>query len=99
MSDDLIDPNYYQRAVTTTAERFSRPVAAEKNDPVSPNHYQFPNGAEVIHISEWLTSNAGQAVQYIARSCRLDGRNKGNTIEDLRKSLVFVQREIERLGG
>ena len=68
-------------------------------DAVNPNHYRFPNGAEVINITEWLTSNGGQAVQYVARSTRLDGQNKGAQIEDLKKSLFFIQREIERLGG
>lgn len=69
----------------------------EDNDPVSPNHYRFPGGAEVISISEHLTSNGGQAVQYIARATRLDGQIKGNAIEDLEKSLFFIQREIDRL--
>lgn len=69
----------------------------EDNDPVSPNHYRFPGGAEVIQISEHLTSNGGQAVQYIARATRLDGQIKGNAIEDLEKSLFFIQREIDRL--
>lgn len=69
----------------------------EDNDPVSPNHYRFPGGAEVIQISEHLTSNGGQAVQYVARATRLDGQIKGNAIEDLEKSLFFIQREIDRL--
>lgn len=69
----------------------------EDNDPVSPNHYRFPGGAEVIQISEHLTSNGGQAVQYVARATRFDGQIKGNAIEDLEKSLFFIQREIDRL--
>ena len=43
-------------------------------DPINPDHYKFPSGVEVIDLSEHLTSNAGQAVQYLARACRLDGR-------------------------
>lgn len=69
----------------------------EENDPVSPNHYRFPGGAEVIQISEHLTSNGGQAVQYVARATRLDGQIKGNAIEDLEKAAFFIQREIDRL--
>lgn len=69
----------------------------EDNDPVSPNHYRFPGGAEVIQISEHLTSNGGQAVQYVARATRLDGQIKGNAIEDLEKAAFFIQREIDRL--
>ena len=63
----------------------------------NPPHYKFSNGAEVIDITENLTSNGGQAVQYIARSTRLDGNNKGDVLEDLRKARWFLDREIERV--
>ncbi|WP_067580837.1 hypothetical protein [Nocardia terpenica] len=67
-------------------------------DTINPAHYQgFSNGAQVIDISENLTPNAAQAVQYIGRSSRLDGNNKGNTLEDLRKAHWFIDREISRL--
>lgn len=67
-------------------------------DNINPNHYQgFSNGAQVIDISENLTGNAAQAVQYIARSCRLDGANKGDRIEDLTKAAWFIHREVHRL--
>lgn len=67
------------------------------NDPVSPNHYQFPGGHEVRYISAHLTSFGGQAVQYVARSTRLDGCNKGEAVEDLKKSIRMIEWEIERL--
>ena len=63
----------------------------------NPPHYKFSNGAEVIDITENLTSNGGQAVQYIARSTRLDGNNKGGVLEDLRKARWFIDREIDRV--
>jgi hypothetical protein len=67
---------------------------------IDPGHYKgFSNGAEVIDITENLTSNAGQAVQYIARSCRLDGANKGDQIEDLTKAAWFINREVKRLAA
>lgn len=66
-------------------------------DAVNPDHYKFPGGAEVIDISEHLSSNGGQAVQYIARATRQDGKIKGNPLEDLRKSIWFINREIARL--
>ncbi|GAB4584444.1 hypothetical protein [Nocardia sp. IFM 10818] len=67
-------------------------------DNINPAHYQgFSNGAQVIDISEHLTSNGGQALQYIARSTRLDGKNKGNPLEDLRKAMWFIDREVSRL--
>lgn len=68
-------------------------------DPVDPDHYKFPGGVEVISISEHLTSNGGQAVQYIARATRIDGKVKGEPLEDLRKAKWFIEREIERLSG
>lgn len=72
---------------------------AGKADPVSPNHYKgFSNGAEVIDITERLTFNTGNAVKYLARAGRTDGHNKGQIIEDLRKSLWYTQRELDRLG-
>ena len=71
----------------------------EDTDPTSPSHYAFPGGAEVIDISQWLTSNAAQALQYIARSSRIDGKNKGDTVEDLRKAKVFIDFELKRLGA
>lgn len=62
-----------------------------------PSYYDFPQGIEVRHISAHLTSFGGQALQYVARATRLDGRNKGNPIEDLMKALDFIQWEIDRL--
>lgn len=66
---------------------------------IDPGYYQFPGGHEVRHISAHLTSFGGQALQYIARSTRLDGKNKGDTIENLRKAVKFLNWEIERILG
>lgn len=65
--------------------------------PQVPAYYKFPHGTQVIEISRYLTSNAGQAVQYIARSSRLDGNNKGDRVGDLRKAVNMMLDEIERL--
>lgn len=62
-----------------------------------PDHYKFPGGAEVREISRWLTANSAQALQYVARSSRIDGRNKGNAVEDLTKAIRFLEFEIDRL--
>ena len=63
-----------------------------------PPHYRgFSNGAEVLDIVENLTFNAGNAVKYLARSCRIDGANKGEIMQDLHKARWYVEREIERL--
>ena len=70
----------------------------QNTDPVNPNHYRgFSNGAEVIDITENLTGNGAAAVKYLARACRLDGQNKGQIIEDLKKSLWYTRRELSRL--
>ena len=60
------------------------------------DYYKFGK-VEVLDISRHLTSNAGQAVQYIARSSRLDGNNNGDTVGDLCKAIDFLRDEIGRL--
>ncbi|AWB84791.1 DUF3310 domain-containing protein [Corynebacterium liangguodongii] len=68
------------------------------SDPINPDHYQgFTSGAQAIDITEHLTFNGGNAVKYLARSCRLDGHNKGDVLQDLQKAAWYVQREIERI--
>lgn len=65
--------------------------------PECPDYYRFPCGAQVIEVSRYLTSNAGQAVQYIARSSRIDGVTKGDPLPDLRKAADMLADEIARL--
>lgn len=76
------------------------------SDPINPSHYSegWSNGAEVIDISEHLTSNGGQALQYIARATHQNESLRKHDsvegwVEDLRKAVWFLQREIERLEG
>ena len=64
-----------------------------------PNYYQFPGGVQVIDISRHLTSNAGQAVQYLARSSRIDGVNKDDPVRDLLKARDMIDDELARLGA
>lgn len=68
-----------------------------ESDAIDPGYYTFPGGVEVRSISAHLTSFGGQALQYIARSTRLDGNNKGDTVENIRKAIKFLEWEIERL--
>lgn len=69
-------------------------------DRIDPSYYQgFSNGAQMIDITENLTPNAAQAVQYIGRSSRMDGNNKGDVAEDLNKALWFITRELRRIGS
>lgn len=62
-----------------------------------PNYYVMPDGAEVVHITKWLNSSGGQAVQYIVRSTRIDGVVKENPIEDIDKAIFWLNVERERL--
>jgi len=68
---------------------------------LNPGHYRnFSNGAEVIDIRENLTSNAGDAVKYLARSSHLDAAlHKGSDQQDLGKALWYTAREIHRRFG
>lgn len=67
-------------------------------DAINPDHYRgMSNGTEVIDITENLTFNTGNAVKYLARAGRIDGKVKGNVIEDLEKAAWYVARELGRL--
>lgn len=83
---------------TVEGETLEEAPTVEATDPVNPKHYQnFSNGAEVIDITENLTFNGGNAVKYITRATRADGKNKGHIREDLFKAIWYLNREIERL--
>jgi hypothetical protein len=60
-------------------------------DPVNrPSHYtSHPSGVEPIEVTRHLSSNRGQAFQYIFRH-----REKGTPEQDLRKALWFIRDEI-----
>lgn len=68
-------------------------------DPVNnPGHYSgFSNGAQPVDIAEHLTFNTGNAVKYLARAGRTDGRVKGEVLQDLHKARWYITREINRL--
>lgn len=64
------------------------------NDPVNhPKHYtSHPSGVEVIQITEHMNFCLGNAIKYILRA-----EHKGKQIEDLKKAVWYINREIERL--
>lgn len=64
-----------------------------------PNYYMLPNGAETIHITQWLSGAGAQAVQYIVRSTRIDGVVKGKPVEDINKAIFWLNVERKRLEG
>lgn len=63
------------------------------NDPVNhPDHYTaHPSGIECIEITEHLNFCLGSAVKYIWRC-----DHKGKPIEDLKKAVAYLNREIDR---
>jgi len=67
------------------------------NDPVNnPAHYTSdPSGVECIQITEHRTFNVGNAIKYLWRA-GLKGDAK-TEIQDLRKAVFYINREIARL--
>ena len=63
------------------------------NDPISPSHYrEHPSGVECIQVTEHMTFCVGNAVKYLWRAGK-----KGPAVEDLRKAVWYLEREIRRL--
>jgi len=57
-----------------------------------PSHYTaHPSGIECIEVTEHFNFNLGNAIKYIWRAGL-----KGDSLEDLRKAVWYVQREIDR---
>jgi hypothetical protein len=67
-----------------------------KKDPVnSPDHYTWhPAGVEAISIIEVFPHNIAAAMGYLWRH-----DHKGEPIQDLRKAVWHIEREIKRRGG
>lgn len=68
-------------------------MSDEANDPVNhPAHYtSHPSGIECIQITRHMGFNLGCALKYIWRADL-----KGNAIQDLEKSIFYIQDEIEK---
>jgi len=57
-----------------------------------PPHYtSHPSGIECIQITEHMGFNLGNAVKYVWRADL-----KNNAIEDLKKAVWYIQREIAK---
>jgi hypothetical protein len=68
-------------------------VAAVTNDPINPNHYRWhPLGIECIDVTEHFPSNIAHAIEYLWRCGRKD-----DAVQDLRKAIWYLEREITRL--
>lgn len=66
---------------------------SEDFDPVTkPKHYNIhPSGVECIQITEHFNFCLGNAIKYIWRA------NEKNGVEDLKKAIWYLQREIEKM--
>ena len=62
------------------------------NEP--PHYRQHPSGVECIQITEHMNFCLGNAVKYI---WRVD--QKGDEIENLKKALFYINREIAKRQG
>lgn len=61
----------------------------------NPKHYNsHPTGIEAIEIIEYMTFNSGTAVKYLWRAGLKPGEE---TLEDLKKALWYVGREIKKV--
>lgn len=64
-------------------------------DAINPQHYTgFSNGAQPIDIAEHLGFNLGNVVKYTSRAGRKDNR-----LQDLKKAMFYLKREIAREEG
>jgi len=61
-----------------------------------PPHYKAYKGFEVIDLTEQMNFNKGNAVKYI---CRAGLKDSEPEIQDLRKAIWYLEREIWRIGG
>ncbi|MFG3582584.1 DUF3310 domain-containing protein [Streptomyces sp. NPDC047990] len=77
-----------------SAEELSPIAEAPESDPVNhPSHYTWlPNGIEVIDITKHFSFTLGNALKYIMRA-----GHKGNTLEDLKKAVWYLEHEIKAM--
>lgn len=63
-------------------------------DSINPDHYKsHPSGIEAIEITEYMNFCLGNALKYIWRA---DLKHNDDGIEDLRKAMWYIDREIHK---
>lgn len=85
--------NYFPQAIRGGIKYPYPKQDAVDNDPVNhPQHYRsHPSGIECIQVTEHMGFNLGNAIKYLWRADL-----KNDAIEDMEKSVWYVQREIAR---
>lgn len=79
-------------------ERFVKHVRTTDNAVEHPPHYNSdPSGIECIQVTEHRNFCVGNAIKYLWRAGLKGNGDAKKHIEDLRKSVWYIQREIERL--
>lgn len=94
---NVVDTDLYYKCTQETFDKWFEPniqVEPKKPDPVNhPKHYTgHPSGVECIQVTEHMNFCRGNAMKYLWRA-----REKENEIEDLKKAVWYIQREIQRL--
>ena len=77
------------------------PSKTEAPDMVNhPPHYRSdPSGVECITITQHRNFCIGNAIKYLWRAGLKDDGSGEKHIEDLKKAVFYINREITRLGG
>ena len=97
LDESLMLTQGYPDALSPKQSEPSLSSDSKPHDPVNhPKHYtSHPSGVECIQIVEHMNFNVGNAVKYLWRSGEKGGLEAH--LEDLRKAVWYITREIERL--
>lgn len=79
---------------SNTASESYLKIGSESGDQINPSHYQLPGGLQLIDLTEQLNFCRGNAIKYLFRAGK---KNPTEELEDLKKALWYVQREIDRV--
>jgi hypothetical protein len=92
MYEALKEENLLQLGPSTAPLRTAVPARPEPNTVNHPAHYNVGKIEAITVIEDWnLGFNLGNCVKYVARA-----DHKGNAVEDLKKALWYLQRELDR---
>lgn len=79
------------------AQAMEEAMQEPEEDAIKPGYYQFPGGLQASDIAQHLSFNAGSAVKYLCRACRIDGTMKADPLQDLEKAAEYIRLETIRL--
>lgn len=82
------------RMCTCTPEEHTKMHLTDKKDSINPSHYKsHASGIECIQITEYMSFTLGNAIKYIWRA---DLKHDDGGIEDLKKALWYLNRELDK---